>query len=178
MLKPRLQLGTPCGLMVRSKLCSFGHLFTPLRGRSRPHRVKGKHTHIHTDIDIHPCIQTDVHAETHPDIYTWEKCVISALPARPQPVLAEPGTSNLCSRSREDMLTGLSLSVSVRLSRSVSLSVSLSVSVWQDTRTNARTMSVRCNRHRQRWLQEHVYLYQPSKNTVNAVPEQTRPPPS
>ena len=32
-------------------------LFTPLRGRSRPHRVKGKHTHIHRH--RHPSMHTD-----------------------------------------------------------------------------------------------------------------------
>ena len=45
---------------------------------------KGKtHTHTHTDIDIHPCIQT----HTHTCRQTWEKCVISTLPAPQQPAL-------------------------------------------------------------------------------------------
>ena len=60
-----------------------------------PAQSKGKrYTHTRTDIDIHPCIQTDMHADTHPHIHGQ------------QPALAEPGTSNLCSRSREEMLTG------------------------------------------------------------------------
>ena len=63
-------------------------LFTPLCGRSRLRRVKGKHTH--TDIDIHPRIQTDIHADTHPDIRGKS---VSSAPYRLG--------SNLHSRSRE-----------------------------------------------------------------------------
>ena len=60
----------------------------PFRGRMCLHRVKG--THTHTDIDIHPCIQTDIHADTHPDIH-W-----NSVPLAPHQL-----GSNLRSRSRE-----------------------------------------------------------------------------
>ena len=62
--------------------------------------------HAQTDIDIHPCIQTYLHTCINTSKHTLEKYVISTRPARQQPALAEPGTSNLCSRSREEMLTG------------------------------------------------------------------------
>ena len=103
-----------------------------------PAQSKGKtdtHTHTHTDIirHRHPSMHTDTHSCKH----TWAKCVISTLPARQQPALAEPGTSNLCSRSREEMLTGLKReeASSAPSLRVLSRSVSLSGWVEQDTRT-------------------------------------------
>ena len=93
-----------------------------LEGRSHP--LEQGLTHTQTDIDIHPCTQTYIHAYIHPDIHG--KSAISALLARKQPALAEPGTSNLCFRSQEEMLTGLKREEAFRYARSDSLRLSLS----------------------------------------------------
>ena len=78
-------------------------------------------------------MHTDRHTCRHTSRHTWEKCVISTLLARQQPALG----SNLRSRSREEMLTGLK--------RVLSLSASVCreemSTVGQDTRTNSSTMS-------------------------------------
>ena len=121
--------------------------FTPLRGRSRPHRIKGKQTHTYRH--RHPSMHTDIHTCKHTSRHKWKKCVTNTLLARQQPALAEPGTSNLCSQSREEMLTGLkreeafcygpiqSPAFSRVLSRCVRLG--LSVCLSRSSRTHGRT---------------------------------------
>ena len=84
-----------------------------------PAQSKGKpYTHTHTDIGIHPCIQTYIHADTHPDIHGKS---VSLAPYRLG--------SNLRSGSREEMLTGLTCLRSVSQSVSVSVCLGLSRSV-------------------------------------------------
>ena len=106
-------------------------------------------------------MHTDIHTRRHASRHTWEKRVISTLPARQQLALREPG-GNVnrahVSQKRVSVCLGLSasacwsrlvgrsicfgLSVLVCLSRSVYLDLSVCVSVGQDTRTNARTHDV------------------------------------
>ena len=139
----------------------FAPLFTPLHGRSRPHRVKRKHTHTYR------------HTAT---------CARGA--GNEQLVLSEQGGN--VNRAQ----ACLSLPVSVRLSRSVSLSVCLSRSGRTHGRARARRqLSVlvclfrsdehthdvnnamipgRHNQHPQRWLQKQINFYQPSEKHCKA----------
>ena len=119
-------------------------IFTPLRGRSHPQRVKGKQTH--TDRHRHPSMHTDIHTCKHTARHAWEKCVISTLPARQQPALAEPGTSNLCSRSREEMLTGPKREEAFRYGP---ICLGLSFSVCQSVGLESRSSRTHRRRHPQ-----------------------------
>ena len=118
-------------------------------------------------MDIHPCRQTYMHTYIqNPDIHN-KTCVICTPPARKQPALAEPGTSNLCSRSPGEMLTVLKrekkrfaralsnhqpfhrgfcldafVSVSVCLSRSVCLGMSDWVCLFRSRSVSRSVLSV------------------------------------
>ena len=56
---------------------------------SRSIPPKGKPDTPHTYRHRHPSMDTDIHTCKHTSRHTWEKCVISTLPARQQLALAE-----------------------------------------------------------------------------------------